>query len=116
MYDTKTSQTVDSIPDQLHIVDGARSEGGSGDYWAPGIVEMTGGTTGNIGVKRRIVQSTATGDLFLEARFPSNIQAGDEYTIQRDCGKTLDHDCRDRFQNNSEFGGFVTIPDNLVRR
>lgn len=116
LFDTKISQTVDSIPDQLHIVDAARTEGGSGDYWSPGIVEMTGGTTGNIGVKRRVIQSTHSGDLFLESRFPSNIQVGDQYTVQRDCGKTLDRDCRDRFLNNSEYGGFVSIPDNLVRR
>lgn len=115
LYDTRTGQTVDQVRSQVVFFDGARTEG-SGDYWAPGIIEMTGGTSGNIGVKRRIVQSTATGDLFLESNFPSMVVAGDEYTIQRDCGHTLDKDCRDRFLNNSEFGGFVTIPENLVRR
>jgi hypothetical protein len=85
---------------------------------------MTGGTAGNIGLKRRIVQSTASsgdgispsGDLFLESNFPYSVQVGDQYTIQRDCGHTLNKDCRDRFLNNSEFGGFFTIPENLIRR
>ena len=84
---------------------------------------MTGGTAGNIGLKRRIIQSTAgsgdgigpSGDLFLEANFPYSVVPGDEYTIQRDCDHTLGN-CKDRFLNNSEFGGFITIPENLVRR
>lgn len=116
LFNTKTGQTVDSMPQPTHIFDAARNEGGSGDYWAPGIVIMTGGTAGNIGLKRRVVQSTHSGDLFLESNFPYAIQVGDQYTIQRDCGHTLDKDCRDRFQNNSEYGGFITIPDNLIIR
>jgi hypothetical protein len=116
LYDTKTGQTVDVVFSQSHFRDTARTEGGSGDYWSPGIMIMTAGTPGNIGVKRKIVQSTATGDIFIESNFPYSIQVGDVYTIQRDCGHTLDHDCRDRFLNNSEFGGFITIPENLVRK
>lgn len=116
LFDTKTGQTVDQVRSQTALFDGARTEGGSGDYWAPGIIQMTAGTAGNIGVKRRVVQSTHSGDIFLESRFPYDIAAGDQYTIQRDCGHTLDKDCRDRFLNNSEFGGFITIPDNLIRR
>ena len=116
LYDTKTGQTVDSVPEPTHLVDAARTEGGSGDYWAPGIVTMTSGTAGNIGLKRRVVQSTHSGDVFLESNFPYPVLAGDGYTIQRDCGHTLGKDCTDRFRNNSEFGGFITIPENLVRR
>ena len=116
LFDTKTAQTIDSVPSPVHFYDGARTESGSGDYWAPGIIQMTGGTSGNIGLKRKIVQSTATGDLFLEANFPYSVVPGDQYTIQRDCGHTLDKDCRDRFLNNSEYGGFISIPENLVRR
>jgi phage-related protein len=115
LFDTKTAQTIDSTPSQVHLTDGARSEGASGDYWAPGIIQMTGGTAGNIGVKRRIIQSTATGDLYLESNFPFVVVAGDQYTIQRDCDHTLQN-CTDRFQNNSEYGGFISIPDMLVRR
>lgn len=128
LFDTKTGQTVDFVSSQTHFKDSARIEGGSGDYWAPGIMIMTAGTPGNIGLKRRIVQSTSasgdgfgggigpSGDLFIEVAFPYSVQAGDQYTVQRDCGHTLDRDCRDRFLNNSEFGGFVTIPENLIRR
>lgn len=124
LYNTKTGQTVDTVPAQTNLKDAARTEGSSGDYWAPGIIQMTAGTAGNIGVKRRIVQSTAasgdgvgpSGDLFLESAFPFVVVPGDTYTIQRDCGHTLDKDCRDRFQNNSEYGGFVTIPENLIIR
>lgn len=116
LFNTKTAQVVASAPSQTHFTDGNRTEGASGDYWSPGIIQMTAGTAGNIGIKRRIVQSTASGDLFLETNFPYVVVAGDQYTIQRDCGHTLDKDCRDRFQNNSEFGGFSTIPQNLIRR
>lgn len=115
LFNTQTGQTVKSVPSQVHFTDTARSEGASGDYWAPGIIKMTGGTSGNIGIFRRIVQSTATGDIFLESNFPYTVVSGDVYQIQRDCGHTLDKDCRDRFQNNSEFGGFTTIPENLTR-
>lgn len=115
LYDTKTGQTIDAAPSQVHFTDGARTEGSSGDYWAPGIIQMTAGTAGNIGLKRRIVQSTATGDLFLESNFPFVVVPGDVYTIQRDCDHTIG-DCIDRFQNNAEYGGFITIPEFLVRR
>lgn len=115
LFNTQSGQTVDSTPSQVHLYDGARSEGASGDYWAPGIIQMTGGTAGNIGLKRRIIQSTSTGDLYLESNFPYVVVAGDQYTIQRDCDHTLQN-CTDRFQNNSEYGGFLTIPENLVRR
>ena len=115
LFDPKNG-TVDSMPTQTQIHDGDRVEGGSGDYWAPGIITMLAGTAGNIGQKRKIVQSTASGDLYLEANFPYPVVPGDAYQVQRDCGHTLDHDCRDRFFNNSEFGGFITIPENLVRR
>lgn len=115
LFDTKTG-TVQQVRSQTALYDGTRSESGSGDYWAPGIIQMTGGTAGNIGLRRRIVQSTHSGDIFLETNFPYVVLAGDTYSIQRDCGHTLNKDCRDRFLNNSEFGGFITIPENLVRR
>lgn len=115
LFDTKTG-TVGLVLSQTQLRDGTRTEGSSGDYWAPGIIQMTAGTAGNIGVKRRIVQSTATGDLFLEANFPYSVVAGDQYSVQRDCGHTLGKDCRDRFLNDSEFGGFTTIPENLIIR
>ena len=114
LLDRKTAQTIDSTPSQVRFTDGARTEG-SGDYWAPGIITMTAGTAGNVGLKRKIIQSTASGDIFIEANFPSVVVAGDQYTIERDCGHTLNKDCRDRFLNNSEFGGFFTIPENLIR-
>ena len=115
LFDTKTGQTIDSTPSQIHFTDGARTEGSSGDYWAPGIVQMTGGTAGNIGVRRRIIQSTASGDIYLESNFPYLIAPGDVYTIQRDCDHTI-RNCIDRFSNNAEYGGFITIPEFLVRR
>ena len=115
LFDTKTG-TLAGVPSQTHFTDGSRSEGGSGDYWAPGVLRMTAGTPGNIGLKRRIVQSTHTGDFFVEAPFPYDVVPGDQYEVQRDCGHTIDKDCRDRFLNNSEFGGFITIPENLVIR
>lgn len=115
LFNTKTG-SIQQVPSQVHFFDSNRSEGGSGDYWAPGIIQMTGGTPGNIGLRRRIVQSTHTGDFFLENNFPYQVSAGDTYSVQRDCGHTLDKDCRDRFHNNSEYGGFTTIPENLIRR
>lgn len=116
LFNTKSNQAIQQAPSQVHFVDANRTEGGSGDYWAPGLIQMTAGTPGNIGLKRRIVQSTSSGDIFLESNFPYVVVVGDQYTIQRDCGHTLDKDCRDRFQNNSEFGGFTTIPSNLIIR
>ena len=115
LFDTKTSQTIDSIVNQNHFRDGARTEGGSGDYWAPGVIQMTGGTSGNIGIKRKIIQSSVTGDLYLESNFPYPVVPGDVYTIQRDCDHTIQN-CTDRFFNNSEYGGFLSVPELLVRR
>lgn len=115
LFGTKTG-TLQQVRSQVNFYDSNRTEGNSGDYWAPGIIKMTGGTSGNIGLKRRVVQSTSTGDIYLESNFPYVVVAGDTYQMDRDCGHTLDKDCRDRFNNNSEFGGFITIPENLIRK
>lgn len=115
LFDTKTARSIDQVRSQTHFFDGASTDGASGDYWAPGIIEMTGGTAGNIGVKRRVVQSTASGDIYIESNFPYVVIPGDQYSIQRDCDHTPQN-CTDRFLNDSEYGGFISIPEGLVRR
>lgn len=42
-----------------------------------------------------------------------NAKAGDPYTLRRGCNKTFEA-CRDRFANQSAFGGFLSIPAERV--
>jgi hypothetical protein len=110
---TTTGQTIDTVISQVELQDTARTEG-TGDYWTPGVIEMTGGTVGNIGIKRRIVDQS--GDhLFIETNFPSIIEVGDEYTIERDCDKTFE-ECKNKFSNDVNFRGFKYLPNTLVNR
>ncbi len=110
LKDTKASQTVDAGSTATVIQDAARTE--ADGYWVIGVATMTGGTAANIGVKRRIIASQS-GQFTLDLSLPATPQAGDTYDIERDCDLSLD-DCSNRFGNQANFGGFPSIPMELV--
>ncbi|MBI4227670.1 MAG: phage BR0599 family protein [Candidatus Omnitrophica bacterium] len=110
LKDTRTAQTVDSGSTPTVIQDAARAE--AANYWKIGIATFTGGTAANVGQKRRVVAS-AVGSFTVDVALPAAPAAGDAYDLERDCDLSFE-DCRDRFANTQNFGGFPSIPMELV--
>ncbi len=108
----KAVGTLDANSTKGFLRDTARSEAIS--YWRDGILEMTAGTAGNIGIKRKVV-AFVSGCVTLDFALPSTPATGDGYTIQRGCDKTLLR-CSGDFANQDSYGGFNTIPQSLVIR
>ena len=110
LKDKKTGQTVDAGSTATVVKDADRTE--ATHYWKIGIVTFTGGTAVNIGVKRRVVASQ-TGQFTVDVALPATPAPGDAYEIERDCDLSFE-DCQNRFANTGNFGGFPSIPMELV--
>jgi len=110
LKDKKTVQTVDAGSTTTVVKDADRAEAAS--YWKIGIVTFTGGTAANIGVKRRVIASQ-TGQFTVDVALPAVPAAGDVYELERDCDLSFE-DCQSRFANTANFGGFPSIPMELV--
>jgi len=95
------------------ITDAGLPNSGSGDnYWKNGYAIFTSGNLNR--ARRRISANTAStftvDTALLEA--PAN---GDEYMLLRNCDQTLSV-CSGDFANMDNFGGFSTIPEQMVLR
>lgn len=110
----RTTLVAASGSTATHLIDATFTQGGSGDYWKDG--EVTGITGINKDHKSKIRQSTHSGDIYLEFALQNSPAANDRFEVRRGCGKTLDRDCRNKFNNVRNFGGFHTIPKLLVAR
>lgn len=110
LKDKKTAQTIDAGSTSTVIKDAHRTE--AANYWKIAIATFTGGTAANVGLKRRVVASQS-GQFTVDVALPAVPAVGDTYDIERDCDLSFE-DCRDRFANTANFGGFPSIPMGLV--
>lgn len=109
----RTGRTVDSVISQTEFVDAALSAETSGDY-DPAIMKITAGNATNVNVRR---SCRVSGDhIRLDHPFPADVSVGDTYSIQRDCQKEFERDCKNRFGNQVNFRGFRTLPKNIVQK
>ena len=86
--------------------DSARTE--AADWFGGGYIKWTTGA--NVGLKPQEVKSYAadgTVTTFESAYYP--VQVGDEYELVPGCRKRLE-DCRDKWGNVLNFGGFPSVP------
>ena len=107
-------QTVDAGSTTVAVIDAARTE--ADDWWNDGIIQFSSGV--NNGLKRKVVDFIAAEHkLILDYALPQASAAGDTYTIERGCDKSFDI-CRNRFNNQANFGGFKHIPQliNPIKR
>lgn len=75
-------------------------------YWVDGILQVN--TPGRPVEKRIIVASAGN---VVEVDFPfEHITLGSALTIRRGCAKTYTQDCVGKFDNGTNFGGFVAVP------
>ncbi len=96
-----------SVASSVTFWDTARTE--PADYFAGGTIQFTSGL--NVGLKPLEIKtwdSVAKGiEVFEQCHYPP--QAGDYYTMIPGCRKRLE-DCRDKWTNIENFGGFSNIP------
>jgi len=88
--------------------------GQADDYWKDGEVEITGGDEAN--EKRKILSSNSLGRyVSYNTSLDTAVASGDTFTIRRGCDKTH-FVCSGDFANDANFGGFDTIPEQMVIR
>jgi hypothetical protein len=104
------SGTVKAGSTTTVINDNARTE--AANYWKSGQVEFTSGDYE--GEKRLVISSVQNTSFTLDYPLPGAPAAGDGYTIKRGCDKTITR-CSG-LSNSAAFGGFYTVPFQLVVR
>lgn len=101
--------TLTAVASARQITDSARTE--AADYWAWGTIQFTSGP--NAGLKALEIKSFAAGVITTFEPFYYLPQVGDSYTIVPGCRKRLE-DCRDKWNNVLNFGGFPTVPTSSI--
>ena len=100
--------TLTGVTSRLIFRDSSRAE--SADYFAYGLLSFTTGS--NAGLKPiQVKRHEADGTLELFDAMPYPMVIGDEYSLSPGCRKRLE-DCRDKWANVINFGGFTRIPTN----
>lgn len=102
-----TAGTVTSVTDRYIFTDSALAQ--ASDYFGAGSVVWTTGA--NVGLKSQEVKSFGLGGVVeLYEAFFYPVQIGDQFSIAPGCRKRADEDCRDKWANILNFGGFTRIP------
>ena len=109
MFDATTvtvTGTITGVTGNSVFVDSARAE--AADYFGEGTIAFTTGA--NAGLKpQEIKVHGAGGNIQTHEAFYYDVEIGDAYTMIAGCRKRL-QDCRDKFNNVVNFGGFSFIP------
>lgn len=109
MYDTNRYSCIGGSTD-TRIVSSSLTQ--SGDYWIDGEIVVTSGL--NALKKRKVISSNPSGTYVnLDINLPYTLSSGDAFTIRRGCDKTHFR-CSGDFNNDLNFGGFDTIPQEMV--
>lgn len=109
----RTGKAINSITSQTQFKCTDLASEASGDY-DPAIIKITAGNASNVDQRRTCRVSGDT--VRLDHPFPADIEVGNEFSIQRDCAKEFERDCRDRFENQDNFRGFKTTPKTMIQR
>lgn len=102
---TKTG-TLTAVTSNTVFRDSARTE--AADWFAGGTIAFTSGP--NAGLKAQQIKAySADGTITTREPFHYPVAAGDAYTMIPGCRKRL-QDCRDKWNNVINFGGFSNVP------
>ena len=100
------SGTLTHVTSTLIVRDSARTE--ALDYFAAGTIEITSGD--NAGLRPKEIKAySADGTIEIYEPFHYPLAVGDTYTLIPGCRKRLE-DCRDKWNNVVNFGGFSFVP------
>lgn len=101
----KVAGTVSAVADRRTFTDATRAE--PSDYFGAGLVTMTSGEAEGEQIE---VYSFASGQFVMHLPFHRNIAIGDTYEAVPGCRKRRDEDCKDKWSNVLNFGGFRFVP------
>lgn len=85
------------------------------NHWAGGILTAT---TPNKPIEKRIIVANSNNEIEVDLPF-KHIAPGAALTIRRGCGRTFSDDCKTKYNNEANFGGFIAVPlkrDDLLRK
>lgn len=102
---TPVTGTITHVTSQFVVRDSARSE--AADWFGLGKIWFTSGP--NVGIKAREIKDYSAGTITVFEPFYYPVQVGDAYSMTVGCRKRRD-DCRDKFSNIANFGGFPDVP------
>ena len=98
--------TITSVTDRYNFT--ASALAGADDYFGAGSIVWTTGA--NVGLKSQEVKAFGAGGVIeLYEAFFYPVEIGDQFEITPGCRKRLE-DCRDKWANILNFGGFTRIP------
>lgn len=103
---TPSAGTVTGVADRYNFT--ASALAGAADYFGAGSIVWTTGA--NVGLKSQEVKAFGVGGVIeLYEAFFYPVAIGDQFEITPGCRKRLE-DCRDKWNNVLNFGGFTRIP------
>lgn len=94
-----------AVDSRREFTDSARAE--ASDYFGAGVLEITSGDNEGFSME---VYSFASGTFVLHLPMPFNLAVGDTYSVTPGCRKRYTEDCRTKWANTNNFGGFNDIP------
>ncbi|MDQ0027743.1 putative phage protein (TIGR02218 family) [Variovorax paradoxus] len=97
--------TLTAVESLRTFTDSARAE--ASDYFGAGLLTFTSGP--NEGVQME-VYSFAAGVFTLHLPMPYTVSVGDTYSVTPGCRKRFTEDCRTKWANTNNFGGFPQVP------
>lgn len=109
-FDTSTvthTGTLTGVVDRRTFSDSSRTE--PDDYYGGGLLTFTSGA--NAGESLEIYEYGLSGGVIItNLQFEKNPAVGDTYAIIAGCRKRYTEDCRTKFANTNNFGGFDQLP------
>jgi uncharacterized phage protein (TIGR02218 family) len=106
---TRVSGTLTSVVDLRDFTDSSRSE--VSDYFGAGVITFVDGENAGLSME---IYSFDSGNFVLHLPMPFNVAVGDAYTVTAGCRKRFTEDCRTKFANQVNHGGFDLVPGNDV--
>lgn len=98
--------TVSTVTSNRQWTDSSRTE--ANDWFTGGILEFTSGN--NTGLRLEVRRYTAAGVFELHQTMPFDVQVGDTFTVNAGCTYRFTEDCKNKFGNGINFGGFKDMP------
>jgi uncharacterized phage protein (TIGR02218 family) len=96
---------VTAVTDLRTFTDSSRAE--ASDYFGAGLLTITSGE--NAGVQMEIY-AFAAGQFTLHLPLPYALAVGDTYSVTPGCRKRWLEDCKTKWNNGDNFGGFPLVP------
>lgn len=92
--------------DSLRVMaDSARGE--VADYFGAGLITITSGESAGVQME---IYAFAAGVFTLHLPMPFTVTVGDTYSVTPGCRKRFTEDCRIKWANTNNFGGFPQVP------